>query len=163
MVVLGCVVTFLVGGGGQRVQVWWGGWSLVAGTRGVWGSPVRSLSCLSGVFQYVGRAGLLWRRACGPLGRAVWDLSAANRGIWSCGAWGCQPTVEWAQWCRERCVWVTRGLPRLRGPRIGGSRHLGRVVALVRRLRVVSGGVSLGCIISTVGGGYVLGCGVGPW
>ena len=63
---------------------------------------------------------------------------------------GCRPTVELAQWCGERRVWATRGLLRLRGPRVGGSRHLGRVVAPVRCPRVVSGGVWLGCIVSTV-------------
>ena len=154
MVVLGCVVAFPVGGGGgHRVQVWWGGWSLVAGPLGVWGSPVRSLGRPFGVFQYVGRAGSLWRGAWGPLGWGVWGWSVATRGVWSRGAWGCRPTVEWAQWCGERREWATRGLLRLRGPRVGGSRHLGPVVAPVRRPRVVSGGVWLGCIVSTVGGG----------
>ena len=141
------------GGGGHRVQVWWGGLSPVAGPLAVWGSPARSLGCPPGVFQYVGCAGSVWRGASGPLGRGVWDWSVATRGVWSCGASGCRPTVEWAQWCGERRVWATRGLLRLRGPRVGGSRHLGRVVAPVRRPRVVSGGVWLGCIVSTVGGG----------
>ena len=66
---------------------------------------------------------------------------------------GCRPTVEWAQWCGERRVWATRWLLRLRSPRVDGSWHLGRVVAPVRRPRVVSGGVWLGCIVSTVEGG----------
>ena len=79
MVVLGCVVAFLVGRGG-RVQVWWGGWSLVAGPRAVWGGPVRSPGCPSGVFQYVGRVGSLWCGAWGPLGRGVWDWSVAPGG-----------------------------------------------------------------------------------
>ena len=141
------------GAGGHRVQVWWGGLSPVAEPLAVWGSPARSLGRPRGVFEYVGRAGSVWRGAWGPLGRGVWDWSVATRGVWSCGAWGRRPTVEWAQWCGERRVWATRGLLRLRGPRVGGSRHLGRVVAPVRRPRVVSGGVWLGCIVSTVGGG----------
>ena len=143
------------GGGGHRVQVWFGGLSPVAGPLAVWGSPARSLGHPPGVFQYVGHAGSVWRGAWGPLGRGVWDWSVATRGVWLCGAWGCPPTVEWAQWCGERRVWATRGLLRLRGPRVGGSRHLGRVVAPVRRPRVVSGGVWLGCIVSTVGGGAI--------
>ena len=105
----------------------WGGWSLVAGPLVVCGSPVRSLSRHPGVYQYVGRAGSVWRGAWGPLGRGVWDWSVATRGVWSCGAWGCRPTVERAQWCGERCVWATRGLLRLWGPRVGGSPHLGHV------------------------------------
>ena len=121
----------------------------------VWGSPARSLDRPPGVFQYVGRAGSVWRGAWGPLGRGVRDWSVATRGMWSCGARGCRPSVEWAQWCGERRVWATRGLLRLRGPLVGGSRHLGRVVAPVRRPRVVSGGVWLGCIVSTVGGGAI--------
>ena len=141
------------GGGGHRVQVSRAGLSPVAGPLAVWGSPARSPGRPPGVFQYVGRAGSVWRGAWGPLGRGVWDWSVATRGVWSCGAWGCRPTVEWAQWCGERRVWATRGLLRLRGPRVGGSRHLGRVVAPVRRPRVVSGGVWLGCIVSTLGGG----------
>ena len=141
------------GVGGHRVQVWWGGLSPVAGPLAVWGSPAPSLGRPPGVFQYVGRAGSVWRGAWGPLGRGVWDWSVATRGVWSCGAWGCRPTVEWAQWCGDRRVWATRGLLRLRGPRVGGSRHLGRVVAPVRRPRVVSGSVWLGCIVSMVGGG----------
>ena len=106
-----------------------------------------------GVFQYVGHAGSVWRGAWGPLGRGVWDWSVATRGVLSCCAWGRQPTVEWAQWCGERRLAATRGLLRLRGPRVGGSRHLGLVVAPVRRPRMVSGGVWLGCIVSTVRGG----------
>ena len=152
----GCVVLcggLPGGGGGHRVQVWWGGLSPVVCPLAVWGSPARSLDRPPGVFQYVGRAGSVWRGAWGPLGRGVRDWSVATRGVWSRGAWGCRPTVEWAQWCGERRVWATRGLLRLRGPRVGGSRHLGRVVAPVRRPRVVSGGVWLGCIVSTVGGG----------
>ena len=82
------------GGGGQRVQVWWGGLSPVAGPLAVWGSPARSLGRPPGVFQYVGRAGSVWRGAWGPLGRGVRDWSVATRGVWSCGAWGCRPTVE---------------------------------------------------------------------
>ena len=153
MVVSCCVVAFLVGGGGHGVQVWWGGLLPVAGPLAVWSSPARSLGRPPGVFQYVGRAGSVWRGAWGPLGRGVWDWSFATRGVWSSGAWGCRPTVEWAQWCGERRVWATCGLLRLRGPQVSGSRHLGRVVAPVRRPRVVSGGVWLGCIVSTVGGG----------
>ena len=41
----------------------------------------------------------------------------------------------------------------MRGPRVGESRHLRRVVAPLRRPRVVSGGVWLGCTVSTVVGG----------
>ena len=112
----------------------------------VWGSPAWSLDRPPGVFQYVDRAGSVRRGAWGPLGRGVRDWSVATRGVWSCGAWGCRPTVEWAQWC---------GVLRLRGPRVGGSRPLGRVVAPVRCPRLVSGGVWLGCIVSTVGGGGI--------
>ena len=83
MVVLGCVVAFPEGGRGHRVQVWWGGWSLVAGPRAVRGGPVRSPGRPSGVFQYVGRAGSLWCGAWGPLGRDVCDWSAATRAVWS--------------------------------------------------------------------------------
>ena len=145
MVVLCCVVAFpLGGGGGHRVQVWWGGLLPAVCPLAVWGSPAWSLDRPPGVFQYVGRAGSVWRGAWGPLGRGVRDWSVATRGVWSCGAWGCRPTVEWAQWC---------GVLPLRGPRVGGSRLLGRVVAPVRCPRVVSGGVWLGCIVSTVGGG----------
>ena len=133
-------------GGGHRVQVWWGGLSPVVCPLAVWGSPAWSLDRPPSVFLYVGRAGSVWRGALGPLGRAVRDWSVATRGVWSCGAWGCRPTVEWAQWC---------GVLRLRGPRVGGSRLLGRVVAPVRCPRVVSGGVWLGCIVSTVGGGAI--------
>ena len=133
-----------VRGGGHRVQVWRGGLSPVVCPLAVWGSHAWSLDRPPGVFHYVARAGLVWRGARGPLGRGVRDWSVATRGVWSCGAWGCRPTVEWAQWC---------GVLRLRGPRVGGSRLLGRVVAPVRCPRVVSGGVCLGCIVSTVGGG----------
>ena len=140
-------------GGGHRVNVSWGGLSPVVCPLAVWGSPARSLDRPPGVFQYVGRAGSVWRGAWGPLGRGVRDWGVATRGVWSCGAWGCRPTVEWAQWCGERRVWATRGLLRLRGPRVSGSRHLGRAVAPVRCQRAVSGGVWLGCIVSTVGGG----------
>ena len=143
------------GGGGHRVQVWWGGLSPVAGPLAVWGSPARSLGHPPGVFQYVGRVGSVWRGAWGPLGRGVWDWSVATRGVWSCGAWGCRPTVEWALWCGECRVWAERGLLRLRGPRVGWSRHLGRVVAPMRRPRVVSGGLWLGCTVSTGGGGAI--------
>ena len=143
----------LPGGGGGRVPVWWGGWSLVAGLRAVWGGPVRSTGHPCGVFQYVGRVGSLWCLAWGPLGRGVWDWSVATRGVWSRGAWGCRPTSEWAQWCRERCVWATRGLPRLLGLRVGGSRRRGRVAAPVRRPWVGSGGAWLGSTVSMVGGG----------
>ena len=45
------------------------------------------------------------------------------------------------------------GLPRLWGPRVGWSRHLWRVVALVRRPWVVGGGVWQWCIVLMVGGG----------
>ena len=139
--------------GGHRVQVWWGGWSLVAGPRAVWGGPVRSPGRASGVSQYVGRAGSLWCGAWGPLGRGVWDWSVATRGVWSRGAWWCRPTCEWAQWCRKRCVWATRRLPRLWGLQVGGPRGLGRVAAPVRRPWVRSGGAWLGCIVSMVGVG----------
>ena len=153
MAVLGCVVAFPVGGGGHGVQVWWVGLSLVAGPLAVWSSTVRSLGRLSDVFQYLGHAGSLFCGAWGPLGRDVWDWSVATRGVWSRGAWGSRPTVEWAQWCGERCVRATRGLPRLRGHRVRRSRHLWRVVAPWRRPLGVSGGVWLGCIVSMVGGG----------
>ena len=99
-------------GRGHRVQVRWGGWSLVAAPRAVWGSRVRSPGRPSGVFQYVGRAGSSWCGAWGILGRVVRDRSVANRGMWLRGTWGRRPTSEWAQWCRERCSWATRGLPR---------------------------------------------------
>ena len=135
-----------VGGGGHRVQVWLGGLSPVVCPLAVWGSPAWSFDRPPGVFQYVGRAGSVWRGAWGPLGRGVRDWSVATRGVWSCGAWGCRPTVEWAQWC---------GVLRSRGPRVGGSRLPGRVVAPVRCPRLVSGGVWLGCIVSTVGGGAI--------
>ena len=144
MVVLCCVVASLLGGGGHRVQVWWGGLSPVVCPLAVWGSPAWSLDRSPGVFQYVACAGSVWHRAWGSLGRGVRDWSVATRGVWSCGAWGCRPAVGWARWC---------GALRLRGPRAGGSRLLGRVVAPVRCPRVVSGGVWLGCIVSTVGGG----------
>ena len=133
-----------VGGGGHRVQVWWGGLSPMVCPLAVWGSPAWSLDRSPGVFQYVACAGSVWHRAWGPLGRGVRDWSVATRGVWSCGAWGCRPAVGWARWF---------GVLRLRGPRVGGSRLLGRVVAPVRCPRVVSGGVWLGCIVSTVGGG----------
>ena len=81
IVVLGGVVAF-PGGRGHRVQVSWGGWPLVAGPLPVWGSPVRSLGRLPGVFQYVGRVGSLWCGAWGPQGRGVWDWSVATRGVW---------------------------------------------------------------------------------
>ena len=86
MVVLDCVVAFPVGGGG-RVQVWWGGWLLVAGPQAVWDGPVWFPGRPSGVFQYVGRVGSLWCGAWGPLGRGVLDRSVATRGVWSRGAW----------------------------------------------------------------------------
>ena len=146
MVVLCCVVALALGGGGHRVQVWWGGLSPVVCPLAVWGSPAWSLDRPPGVFQYVGRAGSVWRGAWGPLGRAVRDWSVATRGVWSCGAWGCRPTVEWSQWC---------GVLRSWGPRVGESRLLGRVVAPVRCPRVVSGGVWLGRIVSTVRGGAI--------
>ena len=128
------------------------GWVVARGwSSGSVGQPLaRSLGRPPGVFQYVGRAASVWRGAWGPLGRDVWDWSVATRGVWSCGAWGCRPTAEWP---RERRVWSTRGLLRSRGPRVGGSRHLARVVAPVRRPRLVGGGVWLGCMVSTVGGG----------
>ena len=129
------------GGGGHRVQVWWGGLSPVVCPLAVW-----SLDRPPGVFQYVACAGSVWRGAWGPLGRGVRDWSVATRGVWSCGAWGCRPAVGWAPWC---------GVLRLPGPRVGGSRLLGRVVAPVRCPQVVSGGVWLGCIVSTVGGGAI--------
>ena len=145
------------GGGGHRVQVWWGGLSPVVSPLALWGSPAWSLDRPPGVFQYVACVGSVWRGAWGPLGRGVRDWSVATRGVWSCGAWGCRPAVGWARWC---------GVLRLRGPRVGGSRLLGRVVAPMRCPRVVSGGVWLGCIVSTVGGwlfarvwgGPVVGC-----
>ena len=77
------------GGGGCGVVWWcwvvwwpsrWGGLSPLAGPLAVWGSPARSLGRPPGVFQYVGRAGSVWRGAWGPLGRGVWDRSVANRG-----------------------------------------------------------------------------------
>ena len=135
-----------VGGGGHRVQVWWGGLSPGVCPLAVWGSPAWSLDRPPGVFQYVACAGSVWRGAWGPLGRGVRDWSVATRGVWWCGAWWCRPAVGWARWC---------GVLRLRGPRVGGSRLLGRVVAPVRCPRVVSGGVWLGCIVSTVGGGAI--------
>ena len=131
-------------GGGHHVQVWWGGLSPVVCPLAVWGSPAWSLDRPPGVFQCVACVGSVWRGAWGPLGRGVRDWSVATRGVWSCGAWGCQPAVGWAWWC---------GVLRLRGPRVGGLRLLGRVVAPVRCPRVVSGGVWLGCIVSTGGGG----------
>ena len=48
---------------------------------------------------------------------------------------------------------LTLGGPGGVGYCVGGSRLLGRVVAPVRCPLVVSGGVWLGCIVSTVGGG----------
>ena len=75
-----------VGGGGHRVQVWWGGLSPVVCPLAVWGSPAWSLDRSSGVFQYVACAGSVWHRAWGPLGRGVRDWSVATRGVWSCGA-----------------------------------------------------------------------------
>ena len=42
------------------------------------------------------------------------------------------------------------------GPRVGGLRHLRRVVAPVQRRWVMSGGVWQGCIFSMVGAGYGL-------
>ena len=133
-----------VRGGGHRVQVWWGGLSPVVCPLAVWSSPAWSLDRSPGVFQYVACAGSVWHRAWGSLGRGVRDWSVATRGVWSCGAWGCRPAVGWARWC---------GALLLRGPRAGGSRLLRRVVAPVRCPRVVSGGVWLGCIVPTVGGG----------
>ena len=147
MVVLCCVVAFpLGGGGGHRFQVWWGGLSPVVCPLAVWGSPAWSTDRPPGVFQYVGRAGSVWRGAWGPLGRVVRDWSVATRGVWSCGASGCRPTFEWAQLCGVLCS---------RRPRVGGSRLLGRVVAPVRCPWVVSGGLWLGCIVSTVRGGAI--------
>ena len=147
--------------GGGAVQVWWGGWSLVAGPQALWGGPVRSPGRPSGVFQYMGRVGSLSRGAWGLLGGGVWDRSVATRGVWWRGAWGCRPTSEWAQWCRERCVWATHGLPRLRGLRVAGSRRPGRLAAPVRRPWVGSGGAWLGCTVSMDGGGGAVGSGVG--
>ena len=75
------------GRGGHRVQVWWGGLSPVAGPLAVWGSPPRSLCRPPGVFQYVDRAGLVWRGAWGPPGRAV-GLECRNQGgvvVWCLG------------------------------------------------------------------------------
>ena len=43
-----------VGGGGHRVQVWWGGLSPVVCPLAVWGSPAWSLDRPPLVFQYVG-------------------------------------------------------------------------------------------------------------
>ena len=143
--------------GGAGCRPWLVLWRCGAAPRGL---LVVLLACFS-TWAVRSRCGA---GAWGPLGRGVWDWSVATRGVWSCGASGCRPTVGWVQWCGERRVWATRGLLRLRSPRVGGSRHLGLVVALVRRLRVVSGGVLLGCIVSTPGGGgFVLGCGLGPW
>ena len=48
---------------GHRVEVCWGGLSPVAGPLAVWGSPARSLCRPPGVFQYLGRAGSVWRGA----------------------------------------------------------------------------------------------------
>ena len=90
----------LPGGGGGRVQVCRGGWSLLAGPQAVWGGAVRSPGRPSGVFQYVGRVGSLWCGAWSPLEQGVWDWSVATRGVCSRGAWRCRPTGEWAQWCR---------------------------------------------------------------
>ena len=134
--------------GGVRCRPWLVLWRCGAALRGL---LVVLLACFS-TWAVRGRC------CVGPgvpLGRGVPDWSVATRGVWSCGAWWCRPTVEWAQWCGERRVWATRGLLRARGPRVRGSRHLGRVVAPVRRPRVVSGGVWLGCIVSTVGGGAI--------
>ena len=75
----------------------------------------------------------------------------------------CQLTVEWVQGRGERRLWATRGLPLFRGPPAVGSRHLGRVVAPMRRPLVASSCVWPGCGVSMVGGGLGLGRGVGPW
>ena len=79
MVVLGCVVAFPLEGGGHRVQVWWGGWSLVAGPLAVWGSPVRSLGRPSGVFQHVGRARVLVAWGLGSPGAGCVGLECRNQ------------------------------------------------------------------------------------
>ena len=70
MVVLGCVVAFPMGGGGHRVQVWWGRWSLVAGPRAVWGSPVRSPGRPSGCVSVRGPCGVV----------VVWGLGSPGAG-----------------------------------------------------------------------------------
>ena len=148
-----------LGGRGHRVQVWWGGWSLVAGPLAVRGSPERSRGRPSGVCQYVVVLGLR------SPGAGCVGLECRNQRlmvVWCFGGVGASLSGP-SQWRGERCVWATRGLLRLRGPRVGESRHLGRVVAPVWRPRIVSGGVWLGCIVSTVGGGHGLGCGVAPW
>ena len=103
--------------------------------------------------------GVPWGGLCGI-------SSVATRGVWSRGAFGCGPNGEWAQWCRERCVWATRGLPRLWGPLVGGLWHPGRVVAPVRRPWVMGGmyclhgrGGAMGSCVGWVRGGLPAGSG----
>ena len=171
-VLVGCGVSCpSVGEGGA---VWYGGGGLRGGLPGGGGATVSRSGGLGGRSWLV-----LGRCAAAPCGLPVVPLVCFStwavrgrcgvglvfpwggvRGIGvsqprGClrGAWGCRPTGEWAQWCRKRCLWATRELPCLWGPRVGGSRHLGRVVVPVRPLWVVSGGVWLGCIVYTVEGG----------
>ena len=153
-----------VGGGGECGVMWWGwvvcwlphwGGSIVSGSVGLGGcswlvigqcGPVRrGLMVVSLGFPCL-RA--VW--GLGPLGWGVRDRSVATRGAWLRGAWVCRPTVEWVQGRGERRLWALCGLRRLWGPRVGGSRHHGRVVAPMRRPWVVCGFVWLGCIVSMV-------------
>ena len=135
-------------GGGYRVRVQWGGWLLVVGPRAVrgswsslWCSPVR------------GPCAIVAARGLGSPGVGCVGLECRNRGAWSRGALVCCPTVDLFQGCGERRLWATGGLPRLPGPRAGGLRHTGRVLAPVRRPWVASGCVWPGCIASMVAGG----------
>ena len=76
------------GGGGHRIRVWFGGLSPVVCPLAVWGSPARSLDRHPGVFQYVGRAGSVWRGALGPLGAGCAGLECRNQGgvvVWCFG------------------------------------------------------------------------------
>ena len=143
------------GGGGHPVQVWWGGLSPVVCPLAVWGSPARSLDRPPWLFQYVGRAGSVWRGAWGPLGGVCGTGVSQPGGCGRVVLGGVGPLLSGPSGAGSAVYGPRAGHCVLRGPRVGGSRHLGRAVAPVRCPRAVSGGVWLGCIVSTVGGGAI--------
>ena len=154
LLALVCVVAFLLAGAGGIVprsgRVGGCSWLVL----GRCGAVLRGPSVVPLVFCSMWAArdrcgegpGVSWGGVC------VIGVSQPG-GVWSRGAWGCRPSVEWAQGCKGCCLWARRGLPGLWGPRAGGSRHFWRVVAPVWRPWLVSGCMWQGCIVSMVGGG----------
>ena len=155
MVVLGCVVAFPVGGGAPCPGL--AGWVVARGwSSGCVGDP-RAVSRSS-----------YWRVSVrGPCGIVVaWGPGSPWAG---CVGLECRNQGGVVAWCLGvPVVWGAPCMGHARATAFAGSavRWVAASWACCgpgAALRVVSGGVWLWCIVSTWGGGYVLGCGVGPW